>query len=61
MTLTDQKAASIAHRDADMQNYDQQIAFITEQKRLSFEAHQKAIAVVEAQIEAHLAFVGVAA
>ena len=61
MTLNDQKSAAVAHRDADMANYDQQLAFITEQKRLSFEAHQKAIGVIDAQIEAHMAFIGEAA
>ena len=83
MTLNDQKTAAIAHRDADMANYDQQMAFkvdcynailtaihsnhdtemkyIAEQNKLSFEAHQKAIAVIDAQIEAHIAFIGEAA
>ena len=58
MTLNDQKAAAVAHRDADMANYDQQLAFTTHQKRLSYEAHQKAIGVIELQIEAHMAFIG---
>jgi hypothetical protein len=61
MTLNDQKKAALAHRDADMANYDSQLAFVLEQKKLSLNAHQKAIAVIDQQIEMHLALIGVAA
>ncbi len=61
MTLTEQKTAAEAHRDADAANYDRQLNFIAEQKMLSARAHEKAIEVIDAQIQAHLAFVGVVA
>ena len=67
MTLTDQLAATQAQREADSQNYDMQLAkvdelrqFITEQKSLSLNAHDKGIEVIKAQIEAHRAFIGAA-
>jgi len=65
MTLTDQLTAAQTHREADSQNYDMQIEmigkhveFIQQQKGLSLGAHDKAIAIIKAQIEAHKAFIG---
>jgi hypothetical protein len=61
MTLNDQLEAAQRHRDAEEKNFDMQIGFIAEQKKNSLEMHDKAIATIKAQIEAHKAFIGEAA
>lgn len=58
MTLTDQKRAAITHRDTEAKNFDATIAFLIEQKKLSMEAHEKAISRIDEQITRHMEFIG---
>ena len=61
MTLNEQRQAAIAHRDTDMLLFDDLILGLNSHKETSYQAHQNAIAVIDAQIEAHMAFIGEAA